>query len=266
MSNIEPFLTVKNITHTFVNKEGVFHALEQIDLTVNKGEFVTFVGPSGCGKTTLLNIIAGFIQATHGQILIANKPLLAGKEQIGYMQQQDYLFPWRSIYDNILIGYEIRKENKKGAIQRADELLKELGLDNIGHKFPHQLSGGMRQRIALARSLITNPNILLLDEPFSALDMHIKIQLEQLLLTTLKKLNKTAVLVTHDIGEAVAISDTIYIFAKSPGRIVKKIIIDDELKHLDPYESRKHPSYNRYFDEIWEFLNGAEKPRGELNV
>lgn len=266
MNNIEPFLAINDISHTFVSKEGVFHALEHVDLTVNKGEFITFVGPSGCGKTTLLNIIAGFIQATNGQLLIENKPLLKRDKQIGYMQQQDYLFPWRSIYDNILIGNEIRGENKKEAIKRADALLKDLGLDNIGHKFPHQLSGGMRQRIALARSLITNPNLLLLDEPFSALDMHIKIQLEQLVLTTLKKLNKTAILVTHDIGEAVAVSDTIYIFAKAPGRIVKKIMIDEELSRLDPYESRKHTSYNAYFDEIWEFLNDSEKSRGEINV
>ena len=260
---VEPveMLAIKELSHIFVNKTGTFHVLEAINLSVKKGEFVTFVGPSGCGKTTLLNIIAGFISSTEGEIELEGKPLKLGSDLVGYMQQQDFLFPWRSIYDNILIGYEIKKEKKQNHMAKAKQLLTELGLENIGHKFPHELSGGMRQRVALARSLITNPNLLLLDEPFSALDMHIKIQLEQLVRTTLKKLNKTAILVTHDIGEAVAISDKIYIFNRNPGKIAKQIEIPEELAALDPYESRKHFLYNKYFEEIWTYLDQSEQVR-----
>lgn len=254
-------LTVDQLSHTFVNKKGTFHALDNINLSVNKGEFITFVGPSGCGKTTLLNIIAGFIKASDGQVLLNQKPLQLGSDQIGFMQQQDFLFPWRSIYDNILIGFEVKKDKSQKNKEKANQLLQELGLDDIGHKYPHQLSGGMRQRVALARTLITNPNLLLLDEPFSALDMQIKIQLEQLVRDTLRKLNKTAILVTHDIGEAVAISDSIYIFGKAPGRILKHIKIPSSLAQLDPYESRKHELYNEYFEEIWTYLDQNEQVR-----
>jgi len=261
MPKKDNMLTVKELSHTFINKSGTFHALEGINLEVKKGDFITFVGPSGCGKTTLLNIIVGFLTATEGELLLDNKPLVLGSDQVGYMQQQDFLFPWRSIIDNVLIGYQIKGDKKKDKLNEAKRLLEELELGEIAHKYPHQLSGGMRQRVALARTLITNPNLLLLDEPFSALDMHIKIQLEQLVRGTLKKLGKTAILVTHDIGEAVAISDSIYIFAKAPGRIVKQITIPEELASLDPYESRKHPLYNQYFDEIWTYLDQSEQLR-----
>lgn len=254
-------LTIEQLSHTFINKSGTFQALGKINLAVNKGDFITFVGPSGCGKTTLLNIIAGFIKASEGQILLNQKKLQLGSDQVGFMQQQDFLFPWRSIYDNILIGFEVKRDKNEKNISKANQLLQELGLDDIGHKYPHQLSGGMRQRVALARTLITNPNLLLLDEPFSALDMHIKIQLEQLVRDTLKKRNKTAILVTHDIGEAVAISDRIYIFAKAPGRIVKHIKIPEQLARLDPYESRKHALYNSIFEEIWTYLEQTEQVR-----
>lgn len=249
--NSETVLGLNQLSHVYVNDAGAKLAVDQIQLTVKKGEFISIVGPSGCGKTTILNMIAGMITPTSGELRVLGEAIDGPTAKLGYMQQQDYLFPWRTIRDNVAIGLEINRLKSAENLQKIDHLLSELGLGEDGLKFPHQLSGGMRQRVALARTLVTDPEVLLLDEPFSALDLYIKMQLEELVQTTLDRLGKTAVLVTHDLQEAVAISDRVVILESNPGRIRKIMTIPRELREAGPIEARKHPLYQRLFEEVW---------------
>lgn len=257
----EAILELKDLSHVYVNDAGAALAVDHINLVVHKGEFISLVGPSGCGKTTILNIIAGLIQPTHGELRVMGEKINSPTPKLGYMQQQDYLFPWLSIQKNAMLGLHIRNQRSKLQAERTDQLLLELGLEDTSHKYPHQLSGGMRQRVALARTLITDPEILLLDEPFSALDLHIKMQLEELVQSTLDRMGKTAVLVTHDLAEAVAISDRIIVLGRNPGHIRKIVTIPRDLRSVGPIEARKHPKYQSYFEEIWNELE-EEMERG----
>ncbi|WP_078544411.1 ABC transporter ATP-binding protein [Litchfieldia alkalitelluris] len=252
------FLSVSNIHHTYFSKDTATTALEDISLTIKEGEFISFLGPSGCGKTTLLSIIAGLIKPTSGEIMIENLPLSKAKSSIGYMLQEDYLFPWKTIEENIVVGLKtmniLSTENK----ERTLSLLQEIGLSGVEKSFPKQLSGGMRQRAALVRTLATNPKILLLDEPFSALDYQTKLKLEDLVSTTLKDYRKTALLVTHDIGEAIAMSDRIFLLSANPGKVAKTFEVPSELKKLKPFDARQHQSYSILFQEIWKELDQLE--------
>lgn len=257
----EVILELKDLSHIYVNDAGAALAVDHINLVVHKGEFISLVGPSGCGKTTILNMIAGLIQPTYGELRVIGERILSPTPKLGYMQQQDYLFPWLSIKKNAMIGLNIRKLRSKELELKTEQLLEELGLADTANKYPHQLSGGMRQRVALARTLMTDPEILLLDEPFSALDLHIKMQLEELVQSTLDRLGKTAVLVTHDLAEAVAISDRIVVLGRNPGHVRKVVTIPREMRIVGPIEARKHPKYQSYFDEIWNELD-EEMERG----
>ncbi|URN93981.1 MAG: ABC transporter ATP-binding protein [Candidatus Pristimantibacillus lignocellulolyticus] len=259
--NKEVILELKDLSHIYVNDAGAALAVDHVNLVVHKGEFISLVGPSGCGKTTILNIIAGLIKPTYGELKVMGENILSPNPKLGYMQQQDYLFPWLSIQRNAMIGLDIRKQRTKELVEKTEQLLFELGLEDTAHKYPHQLSGGMRQRVALARTLITEPEILLLDEPFSALDLHIKMQLEELVQSTLDRMGKTAVLVTHDLAEAVAISDRIVVLGRNPGHIRKIVTIPRDMRAAGPIEARKHPKYQSYFDEIWNELD-EEMDRG----
>jgi len=254
-------LELKELSHIYVNASGAHLAVDHIDLTVYKGEFISLVGPSGCGKTTILNMIAGLIAPTYGELTMLGEAITSPSSRLGYMQQQDYLYPWRTILQNVMLGLEIRKEANAQSKQKIISLLDELGLEQSADKYPHQLSGGMRQRVALARTLIIDPDLLLLDEPFSALDLHIKMQLEELVQSTLDRLGKTAILVTHDLAEAVAISDRVVVLGRNPGHIRKIVTIPRELRAAGPIEARKHPSYQACFDEIWYELD-EEMERG----
>jgi len=252
------FLSIEKVSHTYFTKESATTAIENITLSVQDGEFVSLLGPSGCGKTTLLSIIAGLIKPTEGTVKIENKQIEAARSLIGYMLQQDYLFPWKTIEENVLVGLKItsslNEQNKKNAIQ----LLEEIGLKGVERYYPSQLSGGMRQRAALVRTLATNPKILLLDEPFSALDYQTKLKLEDLVSHTLKEYKKTAILVTHDIGEAIAMSDRIVLLSANPGKIAKTFHVPDELKHQTPFNARQHPTYSDLFQMIWKELDSLE--------
>lgn len=260
--NKEKVLELKGLTHIYVNASGAHLAVNQIHLDVHKGEFISLVGPSGCGKSTILNMIAGLITPTYGELKVMGEKVTSASSRLGYMQQQDYLFPWRTIMQNVMIGLQIRKEITGDYKEKILALLGELGLEQAANKYPHQLSGGMRQRVALARTLITDPDLLLLDEPFSALDLHIKMQLEELVQSTLDRLGKTAILVTHDLSEAVAISDRIIVMGRNPGHIRKIIVNPRELRTAGPIEARKHPLYQACFDDIWHELD-EEMERGE---
>jgi len=192
--------------------------------------------------------------------LLEGQPVLSKDElSIGYMLQQDYLFPWKTIGQNVTLGLKLLKHEKEASLSTAMKLLLDVGLPNVEHQYPRELSGGMRQRAALARTLAVDPKILLLDEPFSALDYQTKLKLEDLVSETLKAYGKTAVLVTHDIGESIAMSDRIYLFAARPGRIHKVFEVPNELRTLTPFQARNHSSYSSLFQTIWKELESLER-------
>ncbi|MBB6282712.1 ABC transporter ATP-binding protein [Geobacillus subterraneus] len=269
------FLAIDRLSHTYFTKTTAVTALDQVSLSVEKGEFVSFLGPSGCGKTTLLSIIAGLIEPTEGSVRIEGEPLwpretnaamarrtagsdLSTRRAVGYMLQQDYLFPWKTIEENILLGLNITGTLTSETKERALALLAEIGLGGVESYYPNQLSGGMRQRAALVRTLATDPKLLLLDEPFSALDQQTKLKLEELVWKTLKQYEKTAVLVTHDIEEAIAMSDRIFLFSPRPGRLVRTFAIPDELRHCPPFAARQHPAFSTLFQSIWKEMEALE--------
>lgn len=244
-------LSMEQVTHLYVTKRGAVTAIKNITFSVQEGEFVSLVGPSGCGKTTILSCLAGIIKPTAGRILINNEPLSGPSSRVGYMLQADYLFSWRTIIDNVLIGLEVSGQLNHETKHYARFLLAELGLDHFMEAYPAQLSGGMRQRAALARTLVTNPDILLLDEPFSALDYQTRLKLEDLVFQTLKKHNKSAVLVTHDIGEAIAMSDRVIVLGKNPGHIKKEFVIPEHIKEALPFNAREAAGFYDLVRMIW---------------
>ncbi|MBT2638373.1 ABC transporter ATP-binding protein [Bacillus sp. ISL-39] len=252
------FLTLTGIHHTYFTKTSAVTALNDISLDVREGEFVSFLGPSGCGKTTLLSIIAGLIEPTDGQVKLEGKSVKDAANQTGYMLQQDYLFPWKTIEENIFLGLKISGTLQASKKDEVLSLLRQMGLENVEKLYPKQLSGGMRQRVALVRTLATEPKLLMLDEPFSALDYQTKLKLEDLVSNTFKTFGKTAILVTHDIGEAIAMSDRIFLFSPRPGRLHRTFTIPEELRNLSPFEARNHPLYNELFQKIWKELEYIE--------
>jgi NitT/TauT family transport system ATP-binding protein len=252
------FLKLEHIHHTYFTNTSATTALSDISLEVEEGEFISFLGPSGCGKTTLLSIIAGLFQPTGGTILLENQSVDKSERKIGYMLQQDYLFPWKTIEENILLGLKIAEIEDNTKRDYAFSLLDQMGLKGYEKQYPKQLSGGMRQRVALVRTLVTEPKLLMLDEPFSALDYQTKLRLEDLVSETLKSFGKTAILVTHDIGEAIAMSDRIYLFSARPGQIHKMFQVPEELRELSPFQARNHEKYAQLFQEIWKELESLE--------
>lgn len=249
-------LHIQDVQHMYLTTKSATTALEHINLSIEEGEFVSFLGPSGCGKTTLLSIIAGLIEPTSGSVTIDGENIGTSVPNIGYMLQQDYLFPWKTIEENVTLGLTLQK--LKDTDGKALKLLEAVGLVGVEKQFPKQLSGGMRQRAALARTLAVDPKILLLDEPFSALDYQTKLKLEDLVFETLKSFGKTALLVTHDIGEAIAMSDRIYLFSANPGQIYRIFDIPAELRALCPFDARNHPLYPSLFQTIWKELESLE--------
>ena len=250
------FLQLEHIHHSYFSSKEAKEVLLDINLSIREGEFVSFIGPSGCGKTTLLSIIAGLFSPTQGKVVLEGVEIAdVHKSIIGYMLQQDYLFPWKTIEDNVTIGLKLMNQQDEETHKvTANALLQEVGLPNVGRNYPRQLSGGMRQRVALARTLAVNPKILLLDEPFSALDYQSKLKLEDLVVDTLKAYNKTAILVTHDIGEAIAMSERVFLFSANPGKLHKVFEIPKELQAQSPFDVRQHPSYGEVFQTIWKEL------------
>lgn len=255
------FLRLEHIHHTYFTKNSATTALADISLEIEEGEFVSFLGPSGCGKTTLLSIIAGLIKPTQGTVLLENRKVREATNQIGYMLQQDYLFPWKTIEENILIGLKLTKTLTPEKKQNALQLLEQMGLTGFESQYPKQLSGGMRQRVALVRTLAVEPKLLMLDEPFSALDHQTKLRLEDLVQTTLKSFGKTAILVTHDIGEAIAMSDRIFLLSPRPGKLYKSFAIPEQLRVIPPFEARNHHDFPEVFQNIWKELDYIEATR-----
>jgi len=240
---------------TYQSPNGEIHALENINLTVYDGEFVSIVGPSGCGKSTLLSIISGLLPPTSGKVLIEGEEPNGPCKKTGYMLQKDHLFEWRTILRNILLGVEIQKSITPQTIEKALLLLRTYGLYDFKDKLPNQLSGGMKQRAALIRTLMTDHQILLLDEAFSALDYQTRLAVNEDIYTIIKKENKTAILVTHDIAEAISMADRVVVLSHRPGTIKKIYTISLTCPVRTPLYSREAPEFREYFQEIWKELD-----------
>lgn len=240
-------LKLKKVSKRYQAKNGEVEALSNINFSVKEGEFVSIIGPSGCGKSTLLSIIAGLEPKTEGDIQIDGNT--------GYMLQKDSLLEWRSIYDNVLFGLEIGHKRTKENEAYVIELLKKYGLYEFKDKYPTQLSGGMRQRAALIRTLAIKPNILLLDEAFSALDYQTRIMVTNDIFQILKNENITAVIVTHDISEAISMSDRVVVLTKRPATVKNIHHIEFEMDNRNPINCRESPKFSKYFDAIWKELD-----------
>lgn len=251
-----PVLTLSDINYSYHELSGETKALENISFTVNPGEFIAIVGPSGCGKSTLLSIIAGLLIPKEGNISLNGAPIASAKSRIGYMLQKDHLFEWRTVLSNVLLGLEIRKNVTAETRGKALDLLKTYGLEEFFNAKPSQLSGGMRQRAALIRTLVLEPDLLLLDEPFSALDYQTRLAVADDIWKIIKQEQKTAILVTHDLSEAVSMADRILVLSTRPGRLIKDVNISfEDLESPSPMNRRNAKEFKSYFNLIWKELN-----------
>jgi NitT/TauT family transport system ATP-binding protein len=255
-------IELQDVSQVYVGKRGAFLAVEHISLQVGQGEFVSLIGPSGCGKTTLLSLISGLMLPSAGTVKVGGELIEKPSPKVGYMLQQDYLFPWRTILENATLGLELMGRLNDRTKRFALELLEEMDLADQANRYPHQLSGGMRQRVALVRTLATEPEILLLDEPFSALDYQTKLQLEELVAETLRARGKTAVLVTHDITEAIAMSDRVAVLEPRPGRIRTIVDIPKQIQEAPPLEAREAEGFHALFRELWKQFTLMEAKGG----
>lgn len=244
-------LELDKISLTYHSPDGETQAISDVTFKVKEREFVSIVGPSGCGKTTLLSIIAGLRMPSSGNVLIDGKPIDEARDFTALMPQRDQLFEWRNILKNVLLGPEIKHTKSPEVVAYATELLTKYGLKDYVTKRPSELSGGMRQRAALIRTLVTSPKLLLLDEPFSALDFQTRLEVCDDVYRIIREERKTALLVTHDINEAISLSDKVIVLTPRPAKVkcVYEIKID---KALAPIKRREDPSFASYFRNIWQ--------------
>lgn len=251
----EDIVRVEHVGMKYQSVNGEIDAIQDVSFTVKKGEFVGIVGPSGCGKSTLLSIISGLLRPSQGKVFINDEEVVKTSEKVGYMLQKDHLFDWRTIYQNVILGLEIRKnltnENKEYVLH----LLKTYGLYEFKDKSPKQLSGGMRQRAALIRTLAVKPEILLLDEAFSALDYQTRLAVTEDIYSIIKSEGKTAIMVTHDISESISMSDRVIVLTKRPATIKNVYEIDLGCPNRTPLKCREAPKFRKYFNAIWKELD-----------
>ncbi len=239
----------------YQSPNGEIPAIADINLDISKGEFICIVGPSGCGKSTLLSIIAGLLKPSYGSIIIHGNYVTDTSMEVGYMLQKDYLLEWRTILQNVMLGLEIRKNLSSESKEYVYQLLETYGLYEFKDKYPSQLSGGMRQRAALIRTLALKPDILLLDEAFSALDYQTRLAVADDIYTIIKKENKTAILVTHDISESISMADRVVVLTKRPAYIKSIHTIELTCGMRTPFSSREAPEFRYYFNTIWKELD-----------
>lgn len=255
---MENILEVKNIGKKYQNKEGEILALKNVNFRVKKGEFVSIIGPSGCGKSTLLSIIAGLEEKTTGEIYIEGEKVNEISSKIGYMLQRDCLLEWRNILSNTMFGLEVKGKKDNVDKEYVLELLKKYNLYEFKDKYPSELSGGMRQRVALIRTLAVKPKILLLDEAFSALDYQTRIMVTNDIYYILRKEKITAIIVTHDISEAISMSDRVLVLSKRPGTIKDIHKINFGIENRTPINCRESPKFSQYFNTLWKELGVDE--------
>ena len=248
-------LILNHVSHTYHSLDGETVALSDISFTLDKGDFIAIVGPSGCGKSTLLSLISGLIPCQDGIIELNGRSIKESATNIGYMLQHDQLFEWRTIYHNVLLGLEIQHMLSARTRKKAHELLDTYGLKQFENSRPSELSGGMRQRAALVRTLILEPDILLLDEPFSALDYQTRLRVGDDIGQILKKEKKTAILVTHDLSEAISLADRIIILTSRPATVQQTVPLIFNLEDDTPLNRRNAPEFKNYFSLIWKELN-----------
>lgn len=248
-------LKIDNISYSYHNLAGETNALSNISFSVNEGEFVAIVGPSGCGKSTLLSLIAGLIAPSSGGIYINGKDLKTSGKNIGYMLQKDHLLEWRSTLKNITLGLEIQDKLTDSSYVMINDLMKTYGLIAFKDAKPSELSGGMRQRAALIRTLLLEPDILLLDEPFSALDYQTRLEVSDDIWGIIQNEKKTAILITHDISEAVSMAERIIVLSSRPGTVKSIIDIKLDIEDRTPFKARSAAGFKDYFNLIWKELN-----------
>jgi len=244
MKNKNNILEIKNLKKIYHTKTQEILAVEDFSLNLKDGEFVAIVGPSGCGKSTILSILCGLEEKSSGEIILKDN------EKVGYMLQQDSLFEWRNILDNCLLGLEINKTLNENSKKHVIDLLNTYGLKDFIYSYPDNLSGGMRQRVALIRTLANNPSLLLLDEPFSALDYQSRLAISDDIYNILRKEKKTMIMVTHDIAEAISICDRVVVLSERPAVI--KNIYNIELENKStPINNRNDKKFTYYYNQIW---------------
>lgn len=247
----QPILECRDICFSYHNLKGETKALDHISFQVDQGEFIAIVGPSGCGKSTLLSIIAGLLKPESGEILLNQ----ADDIQIGYMLQQDHLLEWRSIWKNVLLGPEITGTLTKEKEVLANHLLSDYGLYKFKDKKPGELSGGMKQRAALIRTMVMEPALLLLDEPFSALDYQTRLTVSADIGSIIRKSRITAILITHDLSEAISLADRILVMTKRPATIKNNIPVHLSMTEASPLAARNAPEFNNLFTLLWKEIS-----------
>lgn len=252
-------LEIRNINMNYHKKDGVTEALKNINFTVEREEFISIIGPSGCGKSTLLNIISGLLTPSSGEVIYNDPEVKNNLDKMGYMFQKDFLFPWLTVKENVMLGLKLKKVYTKENIEFAHQLLKNYGLEKFENHKPTELSGGMRQRVALIRTLVLKPEVLLLDEPFSALDYQSRLNVTDDVYEIIKREKKTAIMVTHDLGEAITMSNRVIILSSRPATIKKDVKIVFERDELKPFDKREEKEYNKYFKELWGELEDANE-------
>ena len=248
-------LEICNISMNYHSVKCETRALDNVSFKVEEGEVVSILGPSGCGKSTLLNIISGLLEPSEGKILYRGEDIKNSLDKIGYMFQKDHLFEWNTVWDNVTLGLKIKKLLNDESKKRVEELLENYGLEKFKNHYPRELSGGMRQRVALIRTLALNPEILFLDEPFSALDYQSRLLVCDDVYKIIKKEKKTAIMVTHDIAEAISISQKVIVLSKRPARVKNESIMKFDSEELTPFQRRKERQFSGYFNELWKELN-----------
>lgn len=250
---MEPLLNIQDLSYAYHTLQGETKVLEHVNFSMEEGEFVAIVGPSGCGKSTLLSLICGLLTPDEGRITLCNS------KKVGYMLQKDHLLEWRTTQKNLILGPEITHQLSTDTYVQMDHMLKNYGLFRFIHAKPSQLSGGMRQRAALIRTLLLEPDLLLLDEPFSALDYQTRLSVSDDIWQILKKEHKTALLITHDISEAISMADRILVLSSRPATISSEIPVQLTCPSgRTPFLSRSAPEFQDYFNQVWKELNGHE--------